>query len=378
MSNPFEMLKIAPVDTLFLGGGKSFTKGESSWHQSRLIPYPSVFYGAICSAMLEKHPERKRAYLEHKDRESDPGRFLELGAVYLYQKKRNSFGYKIYVPAPLDIFVDNDDDIYYGLFRKKQSQLDCSLNDLKYFMQSPGIANVDRADRMFIELNSLMNSYFNMLDSIKVYRFNDIATYNYKIGIARNDKLQAEKGHLYRLDLMEFQDEGWSYLVEYRIEKEWGEEKNQLNKGYLKLGGENKSCRYEKFDAPNWSGSYQDKMNEECNWEYAKLYIKTPTFFKNHSWKPDFLDQNIELVAGVTGKPYSVGGFDLVLKKPKPMKKAIPAGSIYLLKSDKFKNRLFSEIKKLVADIVVDSRIGFSQIEVLRCDEEQIGGAAVE
>ncbi len=382
MNAGFEMLKITPVDTLFLGGGKSFSKGESSWHQSRLIPYPSVFYGAICSAMLEKHPERRRAYLQNKDRESDPRRFLELGAVYLYRKALNALGSDIYVPAPLDIFVDNDGDIFYGSFTERPSQLDCPVKDVTHFLQNPDAEQIDRVDGMFIKLNSFLSSYFKLLQSIKVFKFANIAEYNYKIGIAINERLQAEEGHLYRLDLMEFKNWGWSYLVEYRIKEGWGKEENQLTRGYLKMGGEYKSCRYEKFDAGCWSDSYQNKMNSSSSGEYVKLYIATPTFFKNNSWKPDLQSKGIEVVAGVTGKPYSIGGFDMVLKRPKPMRKAVPEGSIFLLKSEEFIGKSYREIKALIFDVdddvVVDSRIGFGQMEVLPCDKEQIGGVAVE
>lgn len=46
--------KIKPSDTLFFQSGHVFEKQVNNYLDSLNIPYPSVFYGAITSAMLRQ------------------------------------------------------------------------------------------------------------------------------------------------------------------------------------------------------------------------------------------------------------------------------------------------------------------------------------
>jgi len=71
-----------------------------------------------------------------------------------------------------------------------------------------------------------------------------------------------------------------------------------------------------------------------------KLYLATPALFRN-GWVPDFLSEaggeyrgrvgslELRLVAAAVGKAVPIGGWDLVRKRPRSMRKAVPAGSVY-------------------------------------------------
>lgn len=387
MNVNMKMLKITPTDTLFLGGGKTFAKGESTWHQSRLIPHPSVFFGAICSAMLEKNHERRKAYIGGKDADSDPRNYLELGGIYLYEQKSNALGDNLYLPAPKDLFIDSDKKVYYGDFCKIDDKLDSNLQEVSYYLENPKAEDVDRADGMFVDWYSFMNAYFRNETSIKVITADAVAAYTYKVGIQKagvqrdNAKIAqtTSKQPLYRLDLLDFNENGWSYIVEYKIDDTWwiGEsvDGQMSGKGFLKLGGENKACRYENIENRYWVETFDRQMQIKNDWKYVKLFIKTPALFGESSWKPQFTEQSIEVIAGVTAKPYAIGGFDMVLNKPKPMSQAVPEGSVYLLKSNLFVNKSFIEIKEILTKKVVckDTKIGFGQFEVVPFYEEQMG-----
>ena len=82
-----KVMQIKPNDNLFLGSGKNFAKGENTWLGTRLIPYPSVFYGAICSLMLTQNGERRKKYIDNKELDSDPRKYLNIGNIYLYNDK---------------------------------------------------------------------------------------------------------------------------------------------------------------------------------------------------------------------------------------------------------------------------------------------------
>ena len=72
-----------------------------------------------------------------------------------------------------------------------------------------------------------------------------------------------------------------------------------------------------------------------------KLYLSTPAIFKK-GWLPEWMDENdligeygglkLKLLTASIGKTISIGGFDMKVRKPKPMRKAVPAGSVYYFK----------------------------------------------
>jgi len=97
----------------------------------------------------------------------------------------------------------------------------------------------------------------------------------------------------------------------------------------MRLGGEGKSVSVsvpaKEPDVPK---------PEKCSDEYFKLYLATPAIFSD-GWRPAPKKiSGAELIAAVVGKPLSIGGFDMKPKEgkrpgPKPMRRAVPAGSVY-------------------------------------------------
>ena len=102
-------------------------------------------------------------------------------------------------------------------------------------------------------------------------------------------------------------------------------------KGLMKVGGEGKAVFYETvtgigINRPVLTG------------KRFKLYLASPAVFEN-GWLPSWLDKetmtgsycgiNIRLLTAAVGKYVSVGGFDMQKKRPKTMRRAVPAGSVY-------------------------------------------------
>jgi CRISPR/Cas system CMR-associated protein Cmr3 (group 5 of RAMP superfamily) len=63
-----------------------------------------------------------------------------------------------------------------------------------------------------------------------------------------------------------------------------------------------------------------------------QLYLATPAIFA-HGWRPT-LPPGLRLVAAAVGSPLTVSGWDLVSGKPRPLLRAAPAGSTYLIAVD--------------------------------------------
>ncbi|WP_333858978.1 type III-B CRISPR module-associated Cmr3 family protein [Clostridium sp.] len=369
-----KILQIKPKDNLFLGGGKNFNKGESTWLSTRFVPYPSVFYGAICSLMLSLNDKRRKDYITNYKQDnafnntSDPRKYLTVGNVYLYNDKDKHY----YIPAPLDVFYKNNnvDRNYISKIIKVDDSIKTS-SKMNYLFSSP--KNSTRCDGMFISLNTFYSSYYYGENDIDILNLNDITTNAYKVGIEKNENYTAKEGHLYRIDLTEFKDDdnnSWSYVVEYELNTQksqtwWEDGKDHLNKGYLKLGGESKVCKYISGDICNYSIPQDD-----FDYEYVKLILMSPLVIKDENAKL----KDIDIIAVSTGKYYSIGGFDLQLNIPKPMFNAFPEGSVFVLDIRKLEDRTIRKIWEYVTkeEIFRSQGSGFGKFRIVPLKDELI------
>ncbi|MCS7459008.1 hypothetical protein N0M98_02535 [Paenibacillus doosanensis] len=106
--------------------------------------------------------------------------------------------------------------------------------------------------------------------------------------------------------------------------------------GVIKLGGESRAASIQRLG---------DKYNFEpvsSNKKYFKLYLATPAIFK-HGWIPWWLDPvskegvfaykkrriRVRLISAAIGRYVAAGGFSFEKQKPKEMRYAVPAGSVY-------------------------------------------------
>ena len=120
-----------------------------------------------------------------------------------------------------------------------------------------------------------------------------------------------------------------------------------VGSGILRLGGEGKCVSYlaERIPEINISSLEKSENNR------FKLYFLTPAVFDKGwiaSWMEtgEYKGLGFNFLGAVVGKPLYLGGFDIKARKPKIMRKAVPAGSIYNfeLKEGTVKSR-FEELK---------------------------------
>ena len=301
---------IKPTDTLFFRGGKPFTAGVDSWSDSSFLPHPSVIWGAMFSVLFREG----KVTTKHEDRKK-----LHIKNIYLYNEKQTT----VLIPAPLDIFVDSDNNKYIS----KYKDVDFLSN---YFLKVTSHIETDQdvkpLENHFIEINSLYEHYIHGFNkNLILYRFEDVFVQDYKVGIAIDKTTKtAKESNLYRIDLTQFHEE-WSFLIEYDSEITF------KKSGMLKLGGEGKTASFAVIDEPiglQSAKATKGKMEERLKAKnYCKVLFKTPTFFKC-GWKPE----QEGLVCANVGKYLSIGGWDMESKNHKPMKRYVPAGSVYVFK----------------------------------------------
>lgn len=300
-------MMIKPTDTLFFRSGKPFDAGADSWSDSSFLPNPSVIWGAMFSALLLDG----KVTVENK-------KSLEIKNIYLYNEKQTT----VLIPAPLDIFVDDDDNYYTA----KHKDADFLSN---YPLTITSVANTDKEvkplEKCFIEINSLYEHYTHGYDkNLILYSFEDVFAADYKVGIKINKNTKtADEGHLYRVDLTQFRAD-WSFLVEYECDKQF------CDSGILKLGGEGKTASYQTLgDEPiglKSAETTKKRMRETLKTsEYFKVFFKTPVYFED-GWRP----KQSGLLCANVGKYISIGGWDMEKGVAKAMRRYAPAGSVYV------------------------------------------------
>ncbi|MDQ7032454.1 MAG: type III-B CRISPR module-associated protein Cmr3 [Desulfonauticus sp.] len=339
------VIEITPMDTLFFRDSKPFYMGEETWSDSMSLPYPSVIYGALRSVYFANNSgEIKKANTAY-----DPTINLNIKSICF------KIGNSIYFPLPLDCIKYKDSN-------EKKIHTTLKLLKKEYFFSDiplDYIVGLDNDKKIENILNGLirqsnLKKYLNshLLDPFVVKKLSDVIESEPKIGITRSRKtLSSDESKLYRVDMKRFK-ENFSIVVDF-------EGLNLPNTGLLKLGGEGKGALYSvnKDVVPNI-----DFPNFNNNETYFKLVLTTPAIFKK-GWIPAWIDEEtligninslkLKLLSVVMGKPIYISGFDIKNRRPKPMFKAVPHGSVYYFKLLK---GTFNEIKdnfhcKSISDI---------------------------
>ena len=120
-------LLLTPYDNLFFRDGKPFDAGTSQWISSMNMPFPSTIYGAIFTHLMRQNLELKNEIMQFKkgftNKVKDEDKlenelikklesYLKIRNIYLYNKAQNT----IYIPAPLDMFINEKERVDYGKF----------------------------------------------------------------------------------------------------------------------------------------------------------------------------------------------------------------------------------------------------------------------
>ncbi|MCL6448826.1 MAG: type III-B CRISPR module-associated protein Cmr3 [Armatimonadetes bacterium] len=334
--------RFLPLDPLFLRGGRPFAAGEESWTETFFLPFPSVFYGALGALLFvqkEFTPEKIKAGLRIH------GFFLACPD-------------EIYLPVPLDLITEKDNGkriqekgeskAYLPILQERRGYL-TNLPDTLGLVLTPDYANLKEAG----EIEGLVGSldFFSYLRGRRnystCYPFSRFTVEEAKIGIKRDrQSFSAEEHMLYRADFKRYlfdkksrdfnRWEKLSFLVDCS-----GELVSRIPfKGITKLGGEGKGVLYEKVDYPEELNSLREGtyLAEVGELNRFKLVFLTPVIWEK-GWLPGWLDEEtltgeyqgirVRLLACVTGRALSIGGWDLAAKRPKPMCRALPAGAVY-------------------------------------------------
>ena len=316
------IIQIDPLDTLFFRDGKPFRMGEDTWSNSIFPPSPSVIYGALRGAYFATHIDE----LKKANREDDPTKDLEIKGIYL--KINDEF----YFPMPMDCVKQKDSQKSEGFISLPTSKKEFVSNYPKLdkiLISNNKVENIQNAILDIITFEDYLNGTVNKIVYSKI---DDYLINEPKIGIALSSQTHSsQEGMLYRVDMKRLENnkgEKINIVVDF--------EKLDLPKeGLIKFGGEGKAAKYSEYKENNIAIDFSEFKDNDNQF---KIVLTTPAIFKN-GWLPDWIDEDnlkgeyrklkLKLLTAAIGKPIHIGGFDIKEKKPKPMYKAIPAGSVY-------------------------------------------------
>lgn len=316
---------IEALDTLFFRDGRPFNAGDESWTSGLFPPMPSVFCGFLRSLFFSENMKK----LSKAGASDDPSTNLALRYLSLAQDNQPIF------PIPSDVVFVKDDDDYAnpkfltlaeakGLFAASSYPVECS-----HILNSPFPVKLrELGGRAFIPAQQ-MEAYLGGKIIAEVLELKDMLTSEPKIGLGRNKAQRiAEEGMLYTLQMQ--RPETLSTRLNFIIG--YGGADITSRRGLERLGGEGKMVHF--MESPPMT-SFTFPVDKAAGRKF-KMYLATSAVF-SEGWYPGslFNEWKVELLAASVNKSISIGGWNMRGKQrgPKPMMKAVPAGSVYYLQA---------------------------------------------
>ena len=322
------MLKLKALDTFFFRDGKPFNKDGDNWVSSLFPPAPSVFYGALRSTYFAENISQ----FAKANQGGDPTQKLKVKGVFM------QVGGTVYFPLPLDLVKEKDKD---------KGVLPLALQENNFIsncrtemvLKPPKKLKVENIEGGLLDDLSFKDYLSGDFLELPYRKLSEFITFEPKIGIALNSATgTAKEQHLYRVEMIrpeascltgELRSGKLNILVDY-------DKLSLPPQGLMKVGGENKAMAYEHCE--------DDEIPcIDMDWSQAKgkrfkVYLATPAKFAK-GWLPKWIDEEslvgtykgvkLKLLTAAVGRYIPIGGFDIKKNQPKPMFRAVPAGSVY-------------------------------------------------
>lgn len=333
---------IEPMDVLLFRDGKPFSAGDDHLARSLFPPTPMPFQGAIRSTVLAEHGFRFDDQVRGLIGDENGYGKLRMKGPFV---ARRDEAISEYFPVPADLVQPKDEgeeqlskkgdqsDEGAGLLtlqtRKPFWKTDLEMPLLNLWAGCPVRCETPRG---FLSEGELVRCLLG--EAPGVTEPNSFACTESRMGIRRKSSTHSvETGKLYSVAFTRLkEDVGFTLDVEGIPLKE---------KGLLLLGGESRSARYESIPERTWLKNAEQKIRERIAASKPlrfKVYLATPAFFAG-GWLPQGFDQGtlegnlgglrLKIKAAAVSRPLPVGGWDLKNRRPKAIRRYVPAGSVY-------------------------------------------------
>ena len=310
-----EKYRISAYDMLFFGTGRPFTMEDESWTKGIFPPYPSTFYGYIRTTYFENNMSE----LSKANEDDDPTKVFKINDINILLFENGEFRTPLYpIPYGHVIKKEGNKETIEAL-KLKESKL-ISSNPFGYVLTAHSDGKLETADNTIYVSKDELENYLNGKPITNFYKITEFLTTEERIGIAKNLKTgKTEEGKLYRIS--------FNHLYTNKEMKEESEihfgleiEADLPKKHFLSMGGEGKHTFLNEFD-------FKEIVQPEEIQEEAVIYFSTPAIFDCKE-----IEKYGEIQFIANDKPVYIGGWDIKARKPKPMKRAYPAGTQIFIK----------------------------------------------
>lgn len=344
-------ISLQAYDTLFFGGGKPFNIGEDNRAQGIFPPAPSVLYGALQKHYLDHHPtEQTEAGIDALRKHLRIKNFcLEL---VIADEPTPLF------PLPLDLMTYKDEQelLAYRLGVESISSENNSLGASALLLAKDQDRVAEVIEDGWLTKRQFQAYLANTPETIRYEQLSDLLNQEYKVGMARNRlSFAARENMLYAASMTRpaTMEDHLNILLEVTG-------KTIETASFSRFGAEGKFVNIRKrTDVAIPLPTITDNR--------LKVILTTPCFFDAGAI-PEWMQGvepftgkglKVNLVAAAIGKYQSIGGFDVKKGQPKPMRRAVPAGSVYYLECEDAGALAETIHSKSIADKEKDQWQGF-------------------
>lgn len=316
------MIEIRPHDVLFFRESRDFTAGQA--HVGRSVePLPHTLAGAIMGALFARRAydllnlevgngvKKKPSNGEWRPGFSIEGVFFHDGSSPLFK-------------MPMDI-VETELGIGelkpYWPLKKEEPAVHASVQGKRTLRFSPLEGFVGKEFLMgYLRGEPALED----LDLLRPYLKEE------RVGIALNGLKTTVVGMFYRTEFLRLDEKSDKRVRIAVYLSESDEEKLKAvlgEEGVLKLGGESRFARFEFKDGEL---PIPEALEVPAGGT-VRVYLATPVVGKFEDIKTTLIKKlgNVEFLKLFTGRRLKVTGWDMVERKPKPLKYALPAGTVF-------------------------------------------------
>lgn len=310
-------LELIAIDTLFFRDGKPFSMGEETWANGIFPPFPSALQGTLRSIWFADNlPDLARA-----NTAEDPTANLDIQG---YLPALNGAAH---FPIPQDLYAKKreDNNKAYLLKCHELPKDDSFLSDYPFdcILQTAETTKVEElGGKALLDQAGFLQYLKSEANTYGYEKMSDYVLDEPKIGIGREFETRtASEGRLYRVAMRRPTGKSgtFSFLLKY----------NGITlpaNGISRMGAETKAVEYKERSEAFLSIAPLIKEGDR----YFKIYLATPAIFEEGIYPATwFAAKGLKLLTAAVGRVQNVGGFDYKTTQPKPMQKAVPAGTVY-------------------------------------------------
>jgi CRISPR-associated protein Cmr3 len=323
-------VSIEPLALLMFRDGKPFSAGDDHLARSIFPPHPITVAGFLRALLFEAAGSSWEEVTRRFGSTGDSNCYGEFGLTRLLLLKDGGF----FVPTPGALVVNKrSPEAIFILRPLREAPLKASTNmpDPNLTVLWPSTHGVVEAARGFVALAQLRRYLIDGQPPPNVYSEHCFALREPRSQIAIDTaRRSVAEPHLYTVHYLRLNQgvaivasfEGISWPVE-------------TGSRISRMGGEGRLVRLRTIDCPQ-TDDRDSIVRAISNRGRFKLVLLTPAIFQP-GWRPGERVCSLFKAAGVSAalvgaavnRSLPIGGFDLRNQRPKPMRSAVPAGSVY-------------------------------------------------